>query len=93
MNNKGYYTRGITPVDIDVKYKSKTKFPKKIMVWIAISSKGYSTPYFAKSNGAINAKVYSEECVSKRLTKFIQKYHSNQRYVFWPDLAISRYAR
>ena len=41
---------------------------------------------------AINKEVYLIECTIKLLVPFINKYHSNGNYVFWPDLASSHYA-
>jgi hypothetical protein len=73
----------------EVKYKFVSKFPAKVMVWIAISAKGISDPLIMKFGNAINAQTYIDECLSKRLTKFLAKYHSDGNYIFWPDLASS----
>jgi hypothetical protein len=77
----------------EVKYRFVSKFPAKVMVWIAISAKGISDPLIMKSGNAINAQTYIDECLSERLTKFLAKYHSNGNYIFWPDLASSHYAK
>jgi hypothetical protein len=63
----------------NVKYKRKQKFPPKILVWISISPKGHSKPYFVSSKGTINKKNYSKECIEKRLVPFIKKYHKNNK--------------
>ncbi len=76
----------------EVKYRFVSKFPAKVMVWIAISAKGISDPLIMKFGNAINAQTYIDECLSKRLTKFLAKYHSDGNYIFWPDLASSHYA-
>ena len=34
---------------------------------------------------AINQDIYLEECLVKRLKPFIDKYHSDGKYLFWPD--------
>jgi hypothetical protein len=75
----------------NVKYKFTSKFPPKVMVWIAISAKGLSDPLIMKS-GSINASLYIKECLNNRLVEFIAKYHSDGKYIFWPDLATSHYA-
>ena len=62
-------------------------------MWIAISERGMSKPLFRKSSAvAINADIYIDECLNKRLLPFIHKHHSNLRYTFWPGLASTHYA-
>jgi hypothetical protein len=63
------------------------------MVWLAISNRGISQPFVTPSGNAINAKTYIKECINKRLVKFIGKHHSDQNFIFWPDLASSHYAK
>ena len=48
--NDGYYANDKSNVDSHVKHRTKEKFPKKVLIWIAISSKGCSKPYFAIKN-------------------------------------------
>lgn len=74
------------------KYISKTKFPGKVLLWLAISECGISEPVFFKGGLAVNANVYNEKCIPK-LEKFIKKHHQNDKIVFWPDLASSHYAK
>ena len=62
------------------------------MVWIAISPSGMSKPLFLKSGFAVNQHVYHKQCLEDRLLPFINKYHSDGNYVFWPDLSTSHYA-
>jgi hypothetical protein len=62
------------------------------MVWIAMSAKGLSDPFILKSGTAINASLYIKECLNERLVKFIAQHHSDDKYIFWPDLATSHYA-
>ena len=68
--NAGYYASDDILVDSSVKYKRKSKFPGKLMLWLAISPKGHSAPYFMPRNCSITGKVYSKECISKRLEPF-----------------------
>lgn len=42
---------------------------------------------------AINKEIYLNECIIKRLVPFIEKNHSDNKYLFWPDLASSHYAK
>ena len=70
----------------------KCKFEQKLFVWIAVSTRGLSEPYIVKSGNAINPFIYRDECLSKRLLPFIKQFHSDDNYVFWPDLASSHYA-
>ena len=63
------------------------------MVWIAISSKGVSKPYFRETGNAINQYVYMEHCIQKRLKPFIEQHHVDEDFVFQPDLASAHYAK
>ena len=42
---------------------------------------------------AINSELYLNEFIKKRLVPFIQEHHSDGKYIFWPDLATSHYAK
>ena len=89
--NDFYYTNPVLPVPENVKFKPKAKFPKKALVWVALSSKGFSEPYVVPSGQAITSAVYIRECLPK-LKKFINEYHSDNKCVFWPDLASAHYS-
>ena len=75
-----------------VKFRCKTKFEAKVMIWMGMSSKGTSDIYVHKSIQAVNQETYLKECINKRLLPFIAKYHSNGNYLFWPDLAKAHYS-
>jgi transposase len=90
--NDFYYAYHGLEVPEEVKYRFVSKFTPKVMVWLAISSKGISEPLIVKSKNAINSQIYIEECLNKRLIQFINKHHSNGNYIFWPDLASSHYS-
>ena len=64
-----------------------------MLVWLAISSRGISTPYFIPSGLAVKQNVYLKECIIKRLMPFIKKHHPEGNFVFWPDLASAHYAK
>ena len=91
--NVGYWSSNPKAVSCGVKYKSKAKFEKKMLVWLTVSSRGISTPYFVPSGLAVKQNVYLKECIIKRLMPFIKKNHPEGNFVFWPDLASANYAK
>ncbi len=91
--NESFYTDDIENVPENVRYKKQAKFEKKVMVWEAISPKGMTDAYYVPAGLAINQHVYREECLRKRLLTFIKTKHSANKFVFWPDLASSHYAK
>ena len=90
--NKHFFSNDVNITPDDVKYKKTRKFEPKVLLWIAISENGMSKPYLQNSGMAINQKIYQNECLEKRLFKFIEEKHSDKKYVFWPDKASSHYA-
>lgn len=91
--NAHFYTDDITGTPDNVKFAGKEKFEPKILVWIAISTKGLSAPLIRRIGApAVNADVYITKCLPK-LKSFIDLHHSNDNYIFWPDLASSHYAK
>ena len=92
--NAGYYTSNKDTCPESVRFKGQDKYPKKVLLWIALSERGFSKPLFRKSKSvAVNSEVYIEECLTKRLLPFIHKYHPDFDYIFWPDLASAHYAK
>lgn len=92
MANRFYKSSNKEETPNSVKFKKRKKFETKILVWAAISNKGISRLYYRESGYAINADVYKDECIVKRLIPFIEKNHSEHPYVFWPDMAACHYA-
>ena len=91
--NDGYYTDNFETTPDNVKYAGKTKFEPKVLVWLAISSKGISTPVIRpRSAKAINANIYIDQCLPK-LKQFIEKKHTQDEIMFWPDLVSSHCAK
>ena len=91
--NARYYTNDKSTCPDSVRFAGKKKFPKKVLVWIAISDRGMSKPLFRPSKSvAINSSIYIDECLNKRLLPFIHEYHKDLDYVFWPDLASAHYS-
>jgi transposase len=92
--NAGYYTADKSTCPDEVRFAGKEKFPKKLLMWIAISDRGLSEPLFRPSKSvAINSAIYIDECLEKRLLPFIHKYHPDFNYAFWPDLASAHYSK
>ena len=92
--NSGYYTNNKKTCPESVRFIGKEKFPKKLLMWIAISDRGMSEPLFRTSKAvAINSSIYINECLEKRLLPFIHKYHGDFNYLFWPDIASSHYSK
>jgi len=82
--NDNYNTSDFDKTPNGFKYQTKSKYEKKLMVWVASSINGLSEIYLVPSRGTINLDIYIEECLEKRL---IKKKHYSMPYVFWPDLA------
>lgn len=93
IGNRLFYSTDPARAPADIKFRKKKKFEPKIMVWMAMSSKGVSDVYIHKSKQAIRQDTYLNECINKRLLPFIEQYHFNGNYLFWPDLASAHYSK
>ena len=71
---------------------SLKKIEQKVMLYIAVSERGISKPYFKPSGLAINQEIYQNQCLKKILLPYVQKYFRDDNYVFWPDKASSHCA-
>ena len=91
--NDSYYSNDRTQTPDAVKYIYVQKYEKKVLAWVAISPKGMSQIYFRESKLAVNQDVYLNDCLIKRLKPFIAQHYKARKYVFWPDLASSHYAK
>jgi transposase len=92
--NSGYYAKNKSACPDSVRFAGKEKFPKKVLVWVAISDRGLSKPLFRPTNSvAIKTEIYIEECLEKRLLPFIHEHHADFNYIFWPDLASAHYSK
>jgi hypothetical protein len=61
--NDVYYTPDKSTTPADVKFKWKTKFEDKVLIWAAISGNGLSDAYIHKSKNAINSQKYEEAII------------------------------
>ncbi len=94
--NQGFYNkkdmfRG--DVSHDVAIHALDKYPDKIMVWLCTSDCGVSQPYFMPWKDSIRGENYREHCINECLVPFLDKFHADGDYHFWPDLATSDYAK
>ena len=87
--NDRFYSNNLQTTPNHIKYKHKAKYEQKLLVWIALSPRGMSKPYFAPSGLAINKFDYVGKCIRPKLLPFLQEHYPNGGYVFWPDLASS----
>ena len=83
--NDSYYSNDRTLTPDDVKHYDKSKYEPKVIVWLAISTKGVSKILIRPNGMAVNQEVYLNECIIKWLISFINQHHSDDNYVFWPD--------
>ena len=81
---KGYnyfYTSDIEKTPDNVKYSPKAKFGQNLFVWISISERGITKPYFLSFGMEIDQKIYFNECIIKKLVPFIAKHHAYDKYL------------
>ncbi|CAF1531164.1 unnamed protein product [Adineta ricciae] len=90
--NRGFYSLNKEETPSQVKLKRTHKYEPKVLVWVAISENGISSPFFAKQRQAVVESTYLNECVIKRLMPFINEHHLKENVLFWPDLASSHYS-
>ena len=91
--NSGYYTDNKFSTPEDVRFKKKSKYEPKVLVWVAISEDGIASPFIQESSIAIDADRYINKCLKPKLFKFINSKYKEDEYVFWPDLASAHYAK
>ncbi len=63
------------------------------MVWLAISEEGISEPSFCPCKVSVSGDIHHKHCIRDRLLPFLDKFHTDGKYFFWPDLATSHYAK
>lgn len=87
--NQGFYTSDRKKAPSEVRFVKKQKFPKKVLLWMAISTEGMSDPIFLEKN-AMNGDFYEKKCIPM-VNKFIKTHHRGKDVIFWPDLATAHY--
>ena len=91
--NAGFYTGPDGDVPDNVRFRPKGKYPRKLLVWVAISAKGVSKPIICPSRANVGGDFYRRECLKKGLLPFLEQHYPRGGYLFWPDLAAAHYAR
>ena len=66
IGNRYFYSTDPATAPPKVKFQCKTKFEAKMMIWMAMSSKGTSDIYVHKSIQVVNQETYLKECINKR---------------------------
>ena len=97
--NRGYYS--IKPHSSDfsrtpmaMKTYAKKKFGPKVMQWIAMSTKGMSTPVLASGRSmAVTGRSYIDNCLESHLLPFLNTHYPHGGYIFLSDKASTHYAR
>ena len=84
--NCGFYTSDKRTTAPQVKFNRIQKFEAKILVWIAISEKEISKPFFSKQKQAVSQTTYLNRCIIARLIPLIKSDHNKEKVLFWPDL-------
>lgn len=91
--NDRYYAADRDLCPDNVRYKLVKKFEEKLLVSICISPRGLSPIYIHPSKQAVNQDVY-KQVLENTLMPLVSKYNkSKKKFVFWPDLASSHYAK
>lgn len=90
--NDHFYSDNLDVTPESVKYNEVAKYPQKVLVWLAISPRGCTAPFFKKGTGLAINQVSYLEILKTHLIPFIRRKYRGGGYVFWPDLASSHYA-
>ena len=75
-----------------VKFKQRQKYEPHLLVWLTVSSQEVSSPYIHRSKIAVREETYLKRSIRGRLLPFVNKYHQNDKILFWPNLASFHYA-
>ena len=89
--NIHFYSSDHTQSPTEVKNRAKSKFEPKVLLWIAISEGGISSPTILTSETgiSINTEVYISKCLRPNLLPFLAR---KTNHIFWPDLARAHYS-
>jgi hypothetical protein len=92
-NSARYYTDDKSKLLGDVSFIKKNNYPKKKLMWEAISNRGMSIPYFRPSRSlSVNIEIYINECLQPGLLPYINKHHSHLNFQFLHDLAVAHFS-
>ena len=66
----------------NVRVKGQDKFPKMVMVWVAISPRGLSKPVFYRSGSpSVDSPIYMDKCLEKSVLPLIQEHHADFNFI------------
>ena len=82
LGNNIFYSNDTSLTNDDVKYNFKSKYEKKLLVWMCISTRGMWKPFFVPSGMAVNQDAYLDMIIKRHLEPFIEKHHRQGKYVF-----------
>ena len=92
--NSGFYSSDKSSTPENIKYKQAGKFPERVMVWAAISSKGVSKLHITAKRETMNSEIYLNKCLKAILLPYIDKHFtSRKKIMFWPDNATCHYSK
>ena len=86
--NDNFYSDNIDFAPANLKFRRKHKYEKKLLVGIAMSTRGISEPFIMASGNAVDR----DSCLAPRLLSFIKINHSDGNYIFWTYQAGCHYA-
>ena len=76
--NVGFYKKSVTSAGDGpekVRFRTKgNKYPEKHLLWIKISEKGISEPFFIPKKTSLTGSMYRVDCVKQRLVSFLEHY-------------------
>ncbi|CAF3391516.1 unnamed protein product [Rotaria socialis] len=84
--NRGFYTSDKRTTAPQIKFKRIQKFEPKVLVWIAISEKGISTPFFSKQKQVIGQITDLNQCIVAPLIPFATSHHTKGKYLDQNDV-------
>ena len=77
-----------------MKIYAKKKFGPKVMLWIAMSTKGMSTPVLASGRSmAVTGRSYIDSCLEPHLVPLLNTHYPHGGYIVFSDKASTHYAR
>ncbi len=79
-------------LEVPEKFKPISKFSKKVFGSISYRRKEMFIAFNRRIGKCYWANRYIDNCLKSKLKKFIDKYDSEGKYFFWPDLASAQYA-
>ena len=73
--NRGYYTSDFAQTPMALKTYAKKKFEPKVMLWIAMSPEGLSSPVLTSGRSmAVTARSYVDNCLEPHLLPFLNNH-------------------